>query len=142
MTTAARLLEKIGFAYTRFSLAIDDEIIARGGARDRTTRQAVGLEINRTKGQRWLCEKVLERDKGMCAACGTDCPAAYYHLKRLRGAARARAWREWGIKSNSRRTLWDNLRGDRAHSRSKKEQGCSLTRYAITAGRSRVSRAL
>ena len=63
-TTTARFLEERGFAYTRFSLVIDDEIAARGGALDRATRQAVGLEINRTKGQRWLCEKVLERAAG------------------------------------------------------------------------------
>jgi predicted nuclease with RNAse H fold/dephospho-CoA kinase len=60
-TTIARMLERRGFAYTRFSLVIDDEIIARGEAPDRATRQRIGIEINRTKGQRWLCEKVLER---------------------------------------------------------------------------------
>lgn len=60
-TTAARLLERIGFAYTRFSLVIDDEIEGRGELPSRRTRQKVGLEINRTKGQRWLCEKVLGR---------------------------------------------------------------------------------
>lgn len=60
-TTAARLLERIGFAYTRFSLVIDDEIEARGELPSRRTRQKVGLEINRTKGQRWLCEQVLGR---------------------------------------------------------------------------------
>jgi dephospho-CoA kinase len=60
-TTTARILEANGFAYTRFSLVIDDEIIARGGVPDRTRRQQVGMEINQSKGQRWLCEKVLER---------------------------------------------------------------------------------
>jgi dephospho-CoA kinase len=63
-TTAARMLEQQGFAYTRFSLVIDDEISARGEGKDRATRQRVGTEINRTKGQRWLCEKVLERVAG------------------------------------------------------------------------------
>ncbi len=63
-TTTARFLEERGFAYTRFSLVIDDEIVARGQTLDRATRQLVGLEINRTKGQRWLCEKVLERVAG------------------------------------------------------------------------------
>jgi predicted nuclease with RNAse H fold/dephospho-CoA kinase/DNA polymerase III epsilon subunit-like protein len=60
-TTSARILEQRGFAYTRFSLVIDDEIIARDEVPDRAARQAIGTEINRTKGQRWLCEKVLER---------------------------------------------------------------------------------
>jgi predicted nuclease with RNAse H fold len=60
-TTTARLLEKRGFAYTRFSLVIDDEIAARGEAADRESRQRVGVEIHNEKGQRWLCERVLER---------------------------------------------------------------------------------
>lgn len=55
----------------------------------------------------YLREKVFDRDHGVCAACGTDCHAAFHHLKKLRGAARARAWTEWGIKPSSRRTLWD-----------------------------------
>jgi len=59
--TTARILEKRGFAYTRFSLVIDDEIAARGETADRESRQRVGLEIHNQKGQRWLCEKVLER---------------------------------------------------------------------------------
>jgi dephospho-CoA kinase len=60
-TTTARMLEQRGFAYTRFSLVIDDEISSRGKVPDRTARQRLGSEINQTKGQRWLCEKVLER---------------------------------------------------------------------------------
>ena len=60
-TTTARILEQHGFSYTRFSLVIDEEIVAGGGVPDRATRQRTGIEINRTKGQRWLCEKVLER---------------------------------------------------------------------------------
>ncbi len=60
-TTTARILEQQGFAYTRFSLVVDDEVISRGERLDRATRQRVGIEINRTKGQRWLCQKVLER---------------------------------------------------------------------------------
>jgi predicted nuclease with RNAse H fold/dephospho-CoA kinase len=60
-TTTARFLEELGFAYTRFSLVIDDEIVARGETPDRAKRQAMGFEINRTKGQRWLCEKAMDR---------------------------------------------------------------------------------
>jgi predicted nuclease with RNAse H fold/dephospho-CoA kinase len=60
-TTTARIIEQQGFAYTRFSLVVDDEVVSRGERLDRATRQRVGIEINRTKGQRWLCEKVLER---------------------------------------------------------------------------------
>jgi predicted nuclease with RNAse H fold/dephospho-CoA kinase len=60
-TTAAHLLERLGFAYTRFSLVIDEEILGRGELPSRESRQRIGLEINRTKGQRWLCERVLSR---------------------------------------------------------------------------------
>jgi len=60
-TTAARLLEQRGFAYTRFSLVIDDEILSMGEVPDRATRQRVGTEIHTNKGQRWLCERVLDR---------------------------------------------------------------------------------
>jgi uncharacterized protein YprB with RNaseH-like and TPR domain/predicted nuclease with RNAse H fold/dephospho-CoA kinase len=63
-TTAAKILEQKGFAYTRFSLVIDEEIVARGENPDRTSRQRIGIEINKIKGQRWLCEKVLERVSG------------------------------------------------------------------------------
>lgn len=54
-----------------------------------------------------LRERVFERDKGVCAACGVDCQAAFHHLKKQRGTSRARLWKEWGLKANSRRTLWD-----------------------------------
>jgi uncharacterized protein YprB with RNaseH-like and TPR domain/predicted nuclease with RNAse H fold/dephospho-CoA kinase len=63
-TTTARLLEKRGFAYTRYSLVIDDEITARGDTPDRASRQRVGNELHNTRGQRWLSEKVLERVEG------------------------------------------------------------------------------
>ena len=45
-------------------MVIDDEIRAGGGSPDRESRQRVGNEIHLVKGQRWLCEKVLERVNG------------------------------------------------------------------------------
>ena len=60
-TTAAQLLQRRGFAYTRFSLVIDDEIRSRGEVPNRAIRQRVGTEIHANKGQRWLCERVLDR---------------------------------------------------------------------------------
>jgi predicted nuclease with RNAse H fold/dephospho-CoA kinase len=60
-TTTARLLERIGFAYTRFSLVVDNEIVARGELPSRESRQRIGREINRSNGQRWLCDRVLRR---------------------------------------------------------------------------------
>ncbi len=54
-----------------------------------------------------LRERVFERDRGVCAGCGTDCLAAFRHLKRQRGVARLRAYAAWGLKPGSRQSLWD-----------------------------------
>jgi 5-methylcytosine-specific restriction protein A len=55
----------------------------------------------------YVRQKVLARDHGICAACGVDCPAAWRHLKRLRGLARAKMLADWGLRPGSRKTLWD-----------------------------------
>src|SRR5579872_3746541 len=55
----------------------------------------------------FIREKVLERDGGICAVCRVDCAAAWRDLKRLRGSGRARALAAWGLRSLSRKTLWD-----------------------------------
>ena len=52
-----------------------------------------------------LRERVLARDRGICAVCGLDCPALSSHIRRLRGAARVKAEREWGLQG--RKSLWD-----------------------------------
>ncbi len=52
-----------------------------------------------------LRDRVFQRDRGICAGCGLDCVAQYCHLKRLRGAARLKAWADWG--PQSRKSLWD-----------------------------------
>jgi len=55
----------------------------------------------------YLREKVLERDRGVCASCGIDCLDAERQLKRLRGAARLKASLAWGLRPGSRKSLWD-----------------------------------
>lgn len=60
-TTAARMLERSGYVYIRFSAIIDDVIRSQGLPLDRVTRQRVGMEIHETSGQHWLCQQVLER---------------------------------------------------------------------------------
>ena len=55
----------------------------------------------------FLRDKVLDRDKGICSNCGVDCVAAWNHLRKLRGAARMKAFADWGLKGKSRRSLWD-----------------------------------
>lgn len=53
----------------------------------------------------YLREKVLERDKGVCAACGLDCLKEVLRIKRLRGPARAKAIAQWGRRY--RTSIWD-----------------------------------
>jgi 5-methylcytosine-specific restriction protein A len=55
----------------------------------------------------YLRDKVLERDRGVCAGCGIDCLNAERQLKRLRGAARLKALLGWGLRAGSRKSLWD-----------------------------------
>jgi 5-methylcytosine-specific restriction endonuclease McrA len=55
----------------------------------------------------YLREKTFERDHGICAECGTDTTAAWIQLKRSRAGARTRLLSHWGLKSLSRRSLWD-----------------------------------
>jgi 5-methylcytosine-specific restriction protein A len=55
----------------------------------------------------YIREKVLERDRGVCAGCGIDCLHAERQLKRLRGAARLKAALDWGLRAGYRNTLWD-----------------------------------
>jgi 5-methylcytosine-specific restriction enzyme A len=52
-----------------------------------------------------LRERVLERDRGICALCGLDCIAELRRVKKLRGAARAKAAVDWNM--GKRKTLWD-----------------------------------
>ncbi len=60
-TTAARWIEAMGYAYTRFSLVIDDEITALGLSHDRATRQDIGIRLHDEHGQAWLCERAIAR---------------------------------------------------------------------------------
>jgi len=55
----------------------------------------------------YIREKVLERDHGVCSACGIDCLAAWRDLKRSRGLARAKMIAAWGLRTGSRKSLWD-----------------------------------
>ena len=60
-TTMARMLERCGFKYTRFSLVIDDILRERKISPCRRARQALGNELNESGRQRWLCRKTVER---------------------------------------------------------------------------------
>jgi len=52
-----------------------------------------------------LRQRVFERDRGICSACGLDCVAHWRHIKRLRGRARGTALAEWRLRG--RKSLWD-----------------------------------
>ncbi|ARN82808.1 ribonuclease H-like domain-containing protein [Methylocystis bryophila] len=60
-TTAARMLEDLGFRYVRFSQIIDDVIEKEGAVPDRKLRQETGWRLHVEKGQSWLCEQVVRR---------------------------------------------------------------------------------
>jgi dephospho-CoA kinase len=60
-TTAARFLERHGFAYTRISEVIDDVLRERGETITRENQQRVGLELHNEKGQQWLCARAIDR---------------------------------------------------------------------------------
>jgi predicted nuclease with RNAse H fold/dephospho-CoA kinase len=63
-TTVAKLLENWGYAYTRFSLVIDDILDERGLEKNRLNRQSVGAELNSEGRQRELAERTLRRVQG------------------------------------------------------------------------------
>jgi len=55
----------------------------------------------------YLRERVFERDRGVCAACGLNTVAEWRRIRRLRGARRLAALSEWGLARGRRRSLWD-----------------------------------
>ncbi|MBI1786649.1 MAG: HNH endonuclease [Acidobacteria bacterium] len=55
----------------------------------------------------YLRECVLERDRGICAACGVDTLAEWNHLRRMRRDKRMVALRAWGVRNPRRSSLWD-----------------------------------
>ncbi|OJY60554.1 MAG: hypothetical protein BGP16_05745 [Sphingobium sp. 66-54] len=63
-TTLAEILQLQGYAYTRFSLVIDDLLKERNLPLDRHHRQLVGAEINRDGRQRELAERTMSRVAG------------------------------------------------------------------------------
>ena len=55
----------------------------------------------------YLRERVLARDKGICAMCGIDTLNAWMSIKRARWERRKLMLIDWGMKSLNRRSLWD-----------------------------------
>jgi predicted nuclease with RNAse H fold/dephospho-CoA kinase len=78
-TTFCRVLEDQGFAYVRYSQVVDEVLAERGLPLNRKTRQTVGEELHKTKGQRWLGRRLLRRLSGRdyCVIDGLRFPEDY-----------------------------------------------------------------
>jgi 5-methylcytosine-specific restriction protein A len=55
----------------------------------------------------YVRDQVYKRDRGVCFVCRIDTQAAYFELKRARGAKREKLLVRWGLKKLTRRSLWD-----------------------------------
>jgi 5-methylcytosine-specific restriction enzyme A len=55
----------------------------------------------------YLREKVFERDRGVCAACGVDTVAAARRLRYSRDRNRGELLTHWGLRQRTRKSLWD-----------------------------------
>ncbi len=55
----------------------------------------------------YLRQSVLARDGGRCARCRINSLEAFRRLKRSSGASRQLMLNYWGLKSISRKSLWD-----------------------------------
>lgn len=55
----------------------------------------------------YLREQVFLRDRGICARCAVDTTDAARKLKCSRGNRRQELLRHWGLRSGSRKSLWD-----------------------------------
>jgi 5-methylcytosine-specific restriction protein A len=55
----------------------------------------------------YLRQQVFARDQGRCSLCHIDSVEAFRRLKRARGASRKTMLHYWGLKSITRKSLWD-----------------------------------
>ncbi|MEO6829371.1 MAG: HNH endonuclease signature motif containing protein, partial [Acidobacteriaceae bacterium] len=55
----------------------------------------------------YLRQQVFARDRARCALCRIDATEAFRRLKSSRGASRKTMLEYWGLKSITRKSLWD-----------------------------------
>ncbi len=55
----------------------------------------------------YLRQQVFARDRGCCSLCKIDAVEAFRRLKRARGSSRKVMLDYWGLKSVTRKSLWD-----------------------------------
>ena len=60
-TTAARMLERVGFRYGRYSEELAELAKEQGTCGDRTALQQLGDSVHRDLGQRWLNDRLFRR---------------------------------------------------------------------------------
>ena len=60
-TTGAKCLERLGYAYGRYSQVLADLLAARGQRPTRRALQVYGEQIHKKPGQRWLCRQLVLR---------------------------------------------------------------------------------
>jgi 5-methylcytosine-specific restriction protein A len=55
----------------------------------------------------YLRQQVRKRDKGICAQCQVNTLSAFLRMKKARGRTREEMLAHWGLKTFTRRSLWD-----------------------------------
>ena len=55
----------------------------------------------------YVRDKVFERDRGVCSCCGVDALAEERRLRYSHGARRVELLKYWGLRSRTRKSLWD-----------------------------------
>jgi 5-methylcytosine-specific restriction enzyme A len=55
----------------------------------------------------YLRDRVLTRDRGVCALCRVDTLSAWIRIKKARGERRFLALQQWGLTKMTRSGLWD-----------------------------------
>src|SRR5579875_408426 len=55
----------------------------------------------------YLREQVFRRDRGICAQCGVDTVMEQRRLRYARGKNRVALMAHWGLRTKTRRSLWD-----------------------------------
>jgi 5-methylcytosine-specific restriction protein A len=55
----------------------------------------------------YLRDRVLARDRGICALCRVNTLSAWIRIKKARGDRRILALQEWGLSRLTRSSLWD-----------------------------------
>ncbi len=104
----------LGFAYARFSQAVDAVILADGLRPDRVRRQAYGWRLHVEKGQSWLLDRTLEglADAERTVVDGLRFPRG---SRQPRGAVRrrlrARARRGGGLRPGRPGSAWTPASG-------------------------------